>query len=577
MQVANSSIRSIITQIHKGEIILPAFQREYVWKRRDIENLFDSLMQEFPINTMMFWNVSNIKGESLEFYHFLDLDYQEGVSINKPYKSIDKERKTIVIDGQQRLTSLYIGICGSYKTSKGKSKSYLYLNIDNRTVADDKEDEEGTIDTDKKYNFRFLTDARVSELSAKGEHWIKVSDAFDSDFLPSIYLNKCGLGADKETARILQKLYDLFNKGDVLNYYPVDKDKLEDVLDIFVRTNNGGRKLTKGDLLLSMITVNWASNNNENARDYVQTILNDCGYKGVDKDWVLTCILYILERDIKLSIEQFDAKTSALIYQKRDDIKNAITATFSLVKRYGMHEKGLSTKLALLPIAFHIYHYHLVDEINQEWQNGVGRSYSKGEYEKMRIWLYRAIAKNLFRAATNETLTKVLKIQIDSYKNNKQNYFPLDEIVKELNLNVSEMDLSELMQTEKKVSFPLLNIIYSDWPYFIQHLDGDFDVDHIHPKSKFGQNSSDNRHDTIPNLQLLNSHQNKSKNDLGLQNWWDAIVKNGNQNDYLFPDSFDPSPDSFDDFFEKRKEKLVRILAEKLAVSRDDGQKIDTH
>ena len=47
MQVANSSIRSIITQIHKGEIILPAFQREYVWKRRDIENLFDSLMQEY--------------------------------------------------------------------------------------------------------------------------------------------------------------------------------------------------------------------------------------------------------------------------------------------------------------------------------------------------------------------------------------------------------------------------------------------------------------------------------------------------------------------------------------------------
>ena len=77
MQVTNCSIRTIIEQIRNNEIILPALQREFVWKRRDVENLFDSLMQDYPINTMMFWIVNNIKSENLEFYKFLNPDYQK--------------------------------------------------------------------------------------------------------------------------------------------------------------------------------------------------------------------------------------------------------------------------------------------------------------------------------------------------------------------------------------------------------------------------------------------------------------------------------------------------------------------
>ena len=565
MQVTNSSIRTIIEKIRNNEIILPALQREFVWKRRDIENLFDSLMQDYPINTMMFWYVSDIKSENLEFYKFLNPEYQEGITINEPYNTKVKEKKIVVIDGQQRLTSLYIGIYGSYKTEKLQNETYLYLNLDG-SLKIDNDEEEGVINTDKKYNFKFLKQDIADSYIRQGQHWVKVGDVYEEDFKQSKFLVDSGLIDNDWATKTLEKLHGLFDKDkNILNYYPVEKDKLQEVLDIFVRTNNGGRKLTKGDLLLSMITVNWASCNNENARDYVQGIIKDCVYKRVEKDWVLSCILYILGKGCKLSVEQFDNNTSKEIYKNKDVIKKVIVATFTLVRRFGVHENGLSTKLALLPIAYHIYnHNKLVDIIKKDWHNGYERSFNDGVFVEMRTWLFNAIATNLFRAGTNETLEKLLKVQ----KNNKdKELFPFNEMKKELKLSISDDKLEEMMKTEKKVSFPLLNIIYSDNQYFTEHLktNDDFDVDHIHPQSKFDKNKDDNRYDTIPNLQLLEDKQNRSKNDLGFEKWW-GQMSDDDRKKYLFPNDIDPSFDAFDDFFEKRKEMLRNILIEKLGV-----------
>ena len=85
-------------------------------------------------------------------------------------------------------------------------------------------------------------------------------------------------------------------------------------------------------------------------------------------------------------------------------------------------------------------------------------------------------------------------------------------------------------------------------------------------KDKDDKDKDDNRYDTIPNLQLLVGEQNKSKNDLGFEKWWGSIP-NDEKKKYLFPENFNPSPDAFVDFFEKRKIMLKEVLAEKLGVS----------
>ena len=566
MKTTEKSIRSVLNDIKANQFILPALQREFVWKRRDIENLFDSLLQGFPINTMMFWTVNDIKKESMEFYQFLDPDFKESQSLNKLYPVRDNERKTIVIDGQQRLTSLYVAIYGSYTLEKGKNRMYLYLSLDKKLPSDESEDA-SLNSTENYYNFKFLTDSKVKSLEAAGEHWIKVSDAYASNFNLPTYLNNKHLIENNFACDTLQKLYMLFQSNEVLNAYEITDGDLEKVLNIFVRTNSGGKPLTKGDLLLSVITVNWSGSNQENARQFVVDIVkkvSDGGYK-VDKDWVLGCILYILNKDVKLNVNNFDKTVSSEIYNNKENISKSIVAACNLLNRYGMQERGLTTKLALLPIIYHIYKYKLADTISKAYVNGQLKSVESGIYVQMRTWLFRAIVTNLFEAGTSDILKKIQGIQ--QTKGDKDN-FPIVEIINQIDkLKVDDTLIENLIETEKKAAFPVLNIIYSSTSaksYLKPNTD--YDIDHIHAQVNFNPADGDTRYNTIPNLQLLTYDANRSKNAMTLSDWWTKKTL-GQKEDYLLPYPFKTDIADFNDFFDTRKTWLSSILAEKLDAS----------
>ena len=124
MRIRNYCIRDVMKGIDGRKMILPAFQREFVWRRKDIERLFDSLLQGFPINTLMFWEVDDIMNGVMEYYEFLSSKFQESVSTNSIYQVRDNDSKIIVVDGQQRLTSLWISLYGSYTLEKGCSYNF---------------------------------------------------------------------------------------------------------------------------------------------------------------------------------------------------------------------------------------------------------------------------------------------------------------------------------------------------------------------------------------------------------------------------------------------------------------------
>lgn len=561
MQVTNKSIRSVMGAIKAGEMILPALQREFVWKRRDIEGLFDSLLQGFPINTLMFWDVKDVKPETMAFYQFLDPDFQESVSVNKVYPIRDNERKIVVIDGQQRLTSLYIAIYGSYTLEKGKNKMFLYLNLDNPLNSNGEDDSLSS--TENFYNFKFMSEDNANKLIAKGQHWIRVSEAYSHDFNPTAYIVKKGLQSNQFAMDVIQKLSDVFKRDDILNAYVISDDKdLQHVLNVFVRTNSGGKPLTKGDLLLSVITVNWADNNQGNARDYVQDIISKVssyGYK-VDKDWVLGCMLYVLDREVKLSVSSFDTQTASEIEQKKKSIADSIESACLLLNRYGMLERGLTTKLALYPIVYHIYKYF--KGTIKGYTNGVQLPVESGVFVQMRTWLFRAIVKNLFEAGTAETLQVIQAIQRST---GSADCFPLDKIIAaKTKLIVNDDDIKALLHTEKKRAFPVLNIIYStskDRAYLSAKTD--YDIDHIHAKTLFGNNPADNRFDLVPNLQLLTFDENRSKNAMGLESWWNA-KNEGQKTNYLLPARFNAELSAFDELYQAREKWFGAILAEKL-------------
>ena len=108
------TIESVIKDIDSKKYLLPSIQREFVWSTKQIEKLFDSLMMDYPINAFLFWKVPKEKAKEFSFYEFLR-DYHQRTGRHNPKANISGSDDIIaILDGQQRMTSLYIGLKGSY-------------------------------------------------------------------------------------------------------------------------------------------------------------------------------------------------------------------------------------------------------------------------------------------------------------------------------------------------------------------------------------------------------------------------------------------------------------------------------
>ena len=108
------TIYQALENVKNRKYLLPAFQREYVWKENQVETLFDSLMRGYPISSMLFWKVTGTAKSSWRFYRFLDTYVERHKIHNDVVDTSSANDFFAVLDGQQRLTSLNIGLYGTY-------------------------------------------------------------------------------------------------------------------------------------------------------------------------------------------------------------------------------------------------------------------------------------------------------------------------------------------------------------------------------------------------------------------------------------------------------------------------------
>jgi uncharacterized protein with ParB-like and HNH nuclease domain len=218
------TINELIKDIHEKKYLLPAIQREFVWSPEQIEKLFDSLMQDYPINAFLFWNVTKEKVKEYEFYEFLRT-YHERKQIHNPKANVGGENEIIaVLDGQQRLTSLYIALKGSYAYKLPRKRwdnpaAYperkLYLNL--LSSSDE---------TDLEYDFKFLTQ-REAEHADEDNFWFPISKILDLKELDQVsqFLIEAGLfndyGREKATFanKALSKLYKVIHVQPTISYF----------------------------------------------------------------------------------------------------------------------------------------------------------------------------------------------------------------------------------------------------------------------------------------------------------------------------------------------------------------------
>ena len=142
MKTQKQSLRKIVRVLNNpdedGGFWLPHIQRAFVWNEDQICRLFDSILREYPISTLLIWKTKS----RIRLRRFIDefrSEYRQ--NLIPFFVTPDDSRKALVLDGQQRLQSLFVGLCGSYAGRE------LYFDVLSGEVA---------APDDVRYKFQFL-------------------------------------------------------------------------------------------------------------------------------------------------------------------------------------------------------------------------------------------------------------------------------------------------------------------------------------------------------------------------------------------------------------------------------------
>ena len=364
MSYSSRTIGDVLDDVNRT-YFLPAIQRPYVWSSKQVIALFDSLLKGYPISTFMLWAVDEETKHEVRCYNFVNSWRPE--TRNEP-AVVDGRSVVLVLDGQQRLTSLLIGLRGTFAEKKKNARQNnpdawvvksLFLDLLKDANIDDGDDELGVTYALAFHETRPRNDHR--------QHWFRLGIILDhpSDAQLDVLVAKVqddlhrGVTAyDRELVeRNLRLLHRVIWRDESINYFLEKDQSLDRVLEIFVRANDGGTKLSKADLMMSLITSKWTNGRaREDVFGFVDHINLDLGQPNkVSRDFLLKACLVLCEFDVRYSVGNFTSQAITMIEDKWTDIKAAIENTFRLVNRWGLNEENLSSLNALLPISYYLY------------------------------------------------------------------------------------------------------------------------------------------------------------------------------------------------------------------------------
>jgi hypothetical protein len=351
MQNKNLPIRKIVNYLNDeqsegGGFWLPNIQRPFVWSEEQMARLFDSIMREYPISTLLVWKTK----EDVKHRKFID-NYRRDVKLSTYFVPDNKRSKLMVLDGQQRLQSLYIGLKGSYEGRE------LYFDVmSGSKVAPE----------DIRFHFAFKDSATVVWPWIRFKDIVFPTNKLDMQIAQDLAkLAPAKLPEDElvtlqlNVARARQE----FVNGDNITYQELDgidnpdAYETDDIVEIFIRANSGGTKLGKSDLLFSLLTSSWDAADGE-----MESLLEDLNQGGFafDRDFVLKSCLTMLGKGARYEVGKFrDGKTKEEIITKWPALAEAIKAVrdFLVSKTYIRSDKAMPSYLALIPLIYYRYHY----------------------------------------------------------------------------------------------------------------------------------------------------------------------------------------------------------------------------
>ncbi|PDW52647.1 nuclease, EndA/NucM family protein [Helicobacter pylori] len=398
-------------------------------------------------------------------------------------------------------------------------------------------------------NYQFEFHAKTPE-NDKEHWWFKVGDILE---LKSVINYAREHELDGEESVLLENLKNAFCTEKLISYFKETEKNLNKVLNIFIRVNSGGVKLSYSDLLMSILTASFSSDIREKMHELVDT-LKDKGFSNVGQDQVLKTCLLLIGKDTTFELKNFNKKNIKEIEDNWEKITESIYNAAKLLKNFG-YAGYLGSAYILSSLA---YFYFLNPKMD------------KNDEEQALKFVRNAQITSYFTPSTDTKLNNIANSMKDvktfeSFNHNlaKHQTCPL----KITNDAIEEM----MCSSSHALVFPILQILYPHLNYKTTT----FHIDHIYPKSKFKKENKKLDKDFykcgnhLYNLQLLEGQENSAKKDKDPEVWLKEEYKDEQAiEEYKRKNYIDPNLklewENIKEFREKREEAIIEKLKEVL-------------
>ncbi len=541
MAYSSTTIAETVGKVNV-EYFLPAIQRPFVWGPDQLLALFDSLMKGYPISSFLFWDVAPENELHWQIYKFSE-NFRFG-DVHNENADVSGGKLTLILDGQQRLTSLLIGLRGSFTVkARGKrwdsrdawqrKKLYLDLLVDPAQIP---KNEEAEHDIEHAYGFELFQNPPQS---GPANLWIKVGEimncgerkAFDEFVAKTIARmpETRNWTVEATARRNLERLYQMIWVENIVSFYNEANQDYDRVLGIFVRANDAGTKLSKSDLMLTMLSSKWTDiSAREEIYNFVETLNSRLDRKNdVNKDFVMKACLVLSDLDHVYQVKNFTNRNLEIMRKNWGRIQETLKRTFRLINSFGIDRENLTSLNALMPIA---YYLHKVDRDLL----ASSTPFDVLNAERIRRWIIPALLNRVFGGTSDSTIGTAKNSIAGSLQQSKD--FPLADLHRALSRQIKRPSdlsgeaLASVMDFEygDRQTFLLLSLLYESksWGSLTYH------VDHIFPQGRL-----DRKHlmknnipmskieelqvccNRIGNLQLLVSDENLEKSNSSFEDW----------------------------------------------------------
>lgn len=585
MPYQEESIKTILDRLNT-QYFLPAIQREFVWKPRQVTLLFDSIMRGYPISSFLFWELKDENRDKWEIYRFADEAHSDGTRHVKHHAPYGISRLTLVLDGQQRLTSILIGLKGVYRirrprtwsTIPGNSPAYmLYLDLfEDPAPRDDEQEFSG-----KQYYGFAWRPAEQAPVNTAEHHWFRVGRILDCENDDRFYDLRDseeetfpqGVTKAKENLfeRNLGRLYDAVWKDAAISYY-VERDQDYDrVLDIFVRANEAGTELTKAQILLSMLTSKWSK---YKAKDEIEALLHYLNEQlpkknNLGPEFIMRCCLVLAGLPVRYRVSSFTNSAIAAIEDGWPAIRGTIEKTVRLANSFGLDHGNLTSANALIPLAYYVHQHPKTTFLGDA-------GFEVRNARLMRRWLFSVLLRKVFGRAPEQLLANTRRVLGETRPDGDFPYAALEaELVRMHHVPGTDPAIIDLMASARYGSaFLPLSLLYRDNLWGVTP----HQQDHIFPKALFSPEHPPFRQlptekqarltelsDRLANLELLEEAENNEKRAKPFDQWIRTRDESFKTRHFIPADAALYDLEHFEEFCSAReallRERFCQVLA----------------